>query len=297
MNNAAKEEQDLNVCANCGIAGVDDVKLEECGTECHSVRYCGDKCREDHREQHEEECNRQKDALYDKKLFSQPDETHLGDCPICFLPLPLDSRKSTFKSCCSKIVCMGCVLADRRSSNGGHRCPFCREAVPDEEEFERRLVKRIEANDPAALYHMGAKRYHKHGDYDGAIEYLTKAAKLGYFEAQCLLGSMYMEGEGVEKDKEKALHHYEKAAIGGNPYARYNLGWYEQKSGKIERAAKHFIIAAKLGFELSMKSIWSMFKDGHITKEDLETTLRSHQGAIDAMKSPQRDIADLALQN
>jgi tetratricopeptide (TPR) repeat protein len=294
MSKAEEAEADV-CCANCGIAGVDDIKLDEC-PECHSARYCGNKCRVEHRDEHEEECKRrQKDELHEKKLFSQPDETHLGECPLCFLPLPLDTQKSVFHSCCSKMVCKGCNYANRKSG-GGHRCPFCREALPDHEEFERRLMKRVNANDPAALKEMGGECYNE-GDYDGAFDYLTKAAKLGYFEAQCLLGSMYMEGEGVEKDKEKALHHYEKAAIGGNPYARYNLGWYEQKSGKIERAAKHFIIAAKLGFELSMKSIWSMFKDGHITKEDLETTLRSHQGAIDAMKSPQRDIADLALQN
>jgi hypothetical protein len=29
-------------CANCGIAGVDDVKLKEC-TNCDLVKYCGDK--------------------------------------------------------------------------------------------------------------------------------------------------------------------------------------------------------------------------------------------------------------
>ena len=49
----AKEEEggtaDKNVCANCGIAAVDDIKLEEC-TDCDLVKYCSDKCREDHRE-------------------------------------------------------------------------------------------------------------------------------------------------------------------------------------------------------------------------------------------------------
>ena len=38
-------------CANCGIAGVDDIKLEECN-DCDLVKYCSDKCREEHREQH-----------------------------------------------------------------------------------------------------------------------------------------------------------------------------------------------------------------------------------------------------
>ena len=45
---------DKNVCANCGIAEVDEIKLDEC-TDCDLVKYCGDKCRDEHREEHEEE--------------------------------------------------------------------------------------------------------------------------------------------------------------------------------------------------------------------------------------------------
>jgi len=77
------EEADENVCANCGIAGVDDIRLEECDA-CDLVKYCSDDCREEHREQHHEECKRRADKLHDKRLFTQPDGTHKGECPICF---------------------------------------------------------------------------------------------------------------------------------------------------------------------------------------------------------------------
>jgi TPR repeat protein len=103
---------------------------------------------------------------------------------------------------------------------------------------------------------------------------------------------MYYYGEGVEKDEEKVIHHWEKAAIGGNPQARQMLACYEGKNGNIERAVKHFMIAAKLGYEESMKSLWLEFKDGNITKDVLEDTLRSHKAAIDATKSEQRDLAE-----
>jgi len=36
------------------------------------------------------------------------------------------------------------------------------------------------------------------------------------------------------------------------------------------------------------ESLWLEFKDGNITKEELDATLRSHQAAIDAAKSEQR---------
>jgi TPR repeat protein len=82
------------------------------------------------------------------------------------------------------------------------------------------------------------------------------------------------------------------AAIGGQPDARYNLGYIEERKGNMERAVKHFIIAAKLGDTGSMKELWAHYSDENITKDDLEATLRVHQAAIDAMKSPQRDAAE-----
>jgi hypothetical protein len=280
-------------CANCGIAEVDDIKLEECGG-CDLVKYCSDKCREEHREQHDEECNRRAKELHDRKLFTQPDETHLGECPICFLPLPLDPQKCLFWSCCSSSTCKGCAYSDFKSIKcDERRCPFCREpAVRDEEDARKRIMERIKAKDPIALRYMGKGERFDKGDYKGAFHYFAKAAELGNFEAHFMLGWMYYEGEGVEKDEEKMVYHWEKAAIGGHPHARNNLGYYEEENGNKERAVKHFIIAAKLGYDLSMKALWKHYSAGNITKEDSDATLRSHQAAIDAMKSEQRDAGE-----
>ena len=57
---------------------------------------------------------------------------------------------------------------------------------------------------------------------------------------------------------------------------------------------KHWIISAKLGETDSMEALWDHYKHGNIPKDDLEATLRTHQAAIDAMKSPQRDAAAAA---
>ena len=283
-------------CANCGAAEVDDIKLEECNG-CDLLRYCGDKCREDHREQHEEECKKRKAELHDRKLMQQPDGTHLGECPLCFLPLSLEKSKSLFWTCCSEIICLGCVYANAMSNIDddvkARRCPFCREPANGDEN-KKRIMKRVKANDPAALSNMGVKCYDK-GDYEGAVEYLKKAAELGDAEAHCRLAEMYWRGEGVEKDEEQSINHYEKAAIGGHPIARHNLGYIEEKNGNIEIAVKHYIIAANIGFEISMKALWGAFKHGNITKEDLDATLRSHHAAIDATKSAQRDAAEVAF--
>jgi TPR repeat protein len=176
--------------------------------------------------------------------------------------------------------------------NGNHDCPFCREPGASGEEYKKRVMKRVKANDPAALRHMGGICYNK-GDYDGAFDYLAKAAELKDATAHYKLGVMYRLGEGVEKDIEKAVYHCEKAAIGGHPYARHNLGVFEEENGNMERSVKHLIIAANLGNEVSMKSLWTHYSRGRITKEDLDATLRAHQAAVDGMKSEQRDRADI----
>jgi tetratricopeptide (TPR) repeat protein len=286
----AETEVEADVCcANCGIAQVDDIKLKECDG-CQSVRYCSDICQENHREQHEEDCEKRKAELHDKELFEQPEESHLGECPLCFIPIPLDLRKSLFHSCCCKLVCLGCDYADYLS-NGRNRCPFCREPVVNGDEHIKRVMERVKANDPAALSYMGKRRIEE-GDYDKAFEYWTKAAELGYAAAHNNLGLMYYKGEGVEKDDEKAIHHYENAAIEGHPGARHNLGCMEGENDSTERAMKHFIIAANLGLEDSMKMLWKYYSAGCITKEELESTLRSHKAAIDATKSSEREAAE-----
>ena len=74
---SAKSDEDEVLCACCGIAAVDDVKLAECNGGCDLVKYCSDKCRETHREQHEDACKQQTAELHDKKLFEQPELLHL----------------------------------------------------------------------------------------------------------------------------------------------------------------------------------------------------------------------------
>ena len=132
MSFTSISSSDATVCAWCGMAEVDDI-LEDCDN-CDLVKYCGDNCKQEHREQHEEECKKREAALHDKKLFTQPDGSHLGECPLCFLPLPLalDMKKSTMMGCCCKSICKGCFHANtKRESEGGleHKCAFCREPI------------------------------------------------------------------------------------------------------------------------------------------------------------------------
>eukprot|EP00986_Skeletonema_menzelii_P008926 scaffold3926_cov126-Skeletonema_menzelii.AAC.7 len=284
----------MEFCASCGIALGDDIKLKKC-TACHLVKYCSDVCQRDHDAEHKKECKKRAAELRDEILFKQPESSHFGDCPICCLPLPIVPSKSILMSCCGKSICKGCNHANLKREIEGKlqpSCPFCRKAAPKtkEERYER-VMKRIEVNDPVATKYVGTERYHE-GDYKSAFEYLTRAAVLGNVEAHYRLSTLYLEGKGVEKDEKRELHHAEQAAIGGHPLARHNLAILEWKNGHHDRAAKHFIIAAKLGCDESLDKVKVLYKGGHASKDDFAAALRGHQTAVDATKSPQREAAD-----
>jgi tetratricopeptide (TPR) repeat protein len=296
IDDEAEAAEAMMCCANCGKAEIDNIKLKIC-TACKLVKYCSVDCQKNHRKQHKKACKKRAIEIHDDRLFRQPDESYLGECPICCLPLPLgqDISKWGLNSCCCKRICAGCEYAnDKREDEAGleHRCPYCREPVPKtQEEVDKNLMKRVKANDPVALLQVGGMRYNE-GDYEGALQYFTKAAALGDMPAHYNLSLMYQKGEGVEKDKKKEVYHLEEAAIGGHPQARFKLANHEGRNGRGDRTLKHFIIAANIGHDGALEMVKENFQRGFLSKEDFEAALRGHQAAVDATKSEQRDAAE-----
>ncbi len=286
------EEMTNEVCASCGKAEVDDVKLKKCA--CNLVKYCSVDCQKNHRKQHKKACRQRMAEIRDDRLFTQPGISHHGECQICCLPLSLDEEKIMINSCCCQYICGGCDYANKlREVEQGleQKCPFCREPFPEmKEENDQNFIKRFKANDPTAIFHMG-KKCLEEGDYEGVFQYWKKAAELGHMDAHFNLSIMYRKGEGVEKDEKKRLYHLEESAIGGHPSARYNLGLYEGRNGRLDRAVKHYIIAAKLGYDDALEVVKKGFAKGLVGKEDYEAALRGHQAAVDATKSQQREAA------
>mmetsp|Transcript_7812 Transcript_7812/g.15946 ORF Transcript_7812/g.15946 Transcript_7812/m.15946 type:complete len:306 (-) Transcript_7812:208-1125(-) len=300
MMSGGEESDDKVVimcCASCGITANDDIKLRQC-TACYLVRYCGVKCQKQHRPHHKRECKKRAAEIQDELLFKQPESSHLGDCPICCLPLPLDGRKSTMNPCCSTIICIGCNFANqKREFQAGQKenqCAFCRTPLATTDEgSEPHLMKRVKANDPFALLQMGVLCYQR-GEHERSVEYYTRAAGLGVAISHCVLAMAYRNGQGIERDEKRAIYHWEKAAIGGHPGARFNLGFVEGKSGRADRAVRHYIIAANLGHDGSLEQLKNVYPLGLVSKEDFAATLRAHKNVVDETKSKTREEAEAA---
>ena len=217
------------------------------------------------------------------------------ECPICNLPLPLDSKQSTFRPCCMKEVCTGCVLAALK--RGMRRdCPFCRTPLPeDDSQILGMIQKRADAGDPMAIYYLGQQydfgRLGLEKDVTRAVELYERAAELGVKDAHCILGYLHGAGTDVEKDTAKAIQHYEAAAMSGHVYARFILGNEQFRAGNHDFALQHWMIASNLGYQGALDSVKRLFMDGLATKADYAEALRAYQSAVEEMRSPDRDEA------
>jgi len=283
---------DNTICAACGKGGD---SLKTC-TACKAVKYCSVSCQKQHRQNHKKECKKRAAELFDEALFKQPPPKE--DCPICFLTMPHRSQQS-YMSCCATTICAGCDFANR-VVRSNETCPFCRKGgAGDDEEYIKRIKLRIASNDAEAMYLLGC--HYANGDMglpqdsNKAMELWFQAAELGSNAAHCALGKSYYRGEGVEMDMKKSKYHLEIAAMAGDEDARYNLGALEAEIGNINRAIKHWMIAATAGEDLSMKAIKEALGHGHVTKDEYEKTLRGFIVSVKETRSEDRDNAAAAL--
>ena len=241
----------------------------------------------------------------DMQLFKQPPARE--DCPICFLSLPLHMSKQTkYFSCCGKVICAGCVVAAQDAEVAGvsDACPFCRAPWTQLSKAELRMRREegIKRGDPEAM-EMVCLEFCENGneeEKERGNQLLQKAANLGLCSANYRLGCAYFgllygvdDNFGVEEDVDKAMFHFEAAAIAGHGGARYNIGLKYCNDSSTGLGAKHLMIGAKSGYKDCMDAIKEMFAKDCVTKTEFEETLLAYQKSLDELKSEQRDKAAL----
>lgn len=248
-----------------------------------------------------------------------------ADCPICCLPLPTLYTGKAYKSCCGQELCKGCLYSaisanretmeervSRQMMSKLMKCPFCRAPPPrNGREMMERIEKRAGMDDPLAIHNLACA-------YDGgdhglprnpakALQLWSRAGELGSANSYYNLGQAYLdnaddEGPGdtpagafivdggvVRKDQRKAQHYYELAASKGHVFARHNLGCIEEELGHVDRALKHYKIAAEAGDRDALDTIRRLYARGGATKSDYAEALRAYQAATDEIRSAQRD--------
>ena len=238
----------------------------------------------------------------DDDLFKDPPPKE--DCPICMVPMPHENGVCgvcrVYQACCGKMLCTGCMVSSQNEMRMGRMkqwCPYCRVPLSNSDQEDlKRFKKRTKLNDAEAFFSLGMKyHYGKLGllrNVNKACELANRAAELGSVRAHYNLFVIYWQGDGgIEKDTTKAMHHMKLAAIGGHEIARHYLGNVEVDNGNMDRAMKHYMIAAKSGLDDALKEVGEGYKAGHVTKDDYANTLRVHKASQDEMKSEERTLA------
>lgn len=181
-------------------------------------------------------------------------------------------------------------------------CPFCRAIQLDAHEERNKLTwnRCTEFNDAEAWNDVAVSHYEGSNgfpvDRTKAMELMMRAGELGCSSAYANIGNAYFGIEGYEypdldKDKQKALHFWQLAAMKGDARSRHNLGGLDLEAGNVNRAMKHFMVAVRAGYDISLSMVQQGFTKGDVTKDDYESTLRAYQNSRDEAKSEQRDKA------
>lgn len=128
-------------------------------------------------------------------------------------------------------------------------------------------------------FEEGSAAYSK-GDYQRAAKILTPWAEQGNVSAQTMLGSLFMEGKGVEEDFEQARRWYRMAAEQGSVNAQYNMAimCYNGDGGEQDdvEAYMWFAVAAKNGNKAAARQLKPL----------------SRKMPVDAFKEAQRRAAE-----
>jgi uncharacterized protein len=118
-----------------------------------------------------------------------------------------------------------------------------------------------------------------------AASWYSRGAELGDTEAAFLFGVMLAQGGGIEKNLDQAGQMFEKAALKEHPQANYNLALlFLSGNGKPEnpsRAALHLQFAATKGVAAAQYDLATLYQKGHGVAPDAYEAARWMRRAAD----------------
>lgn len=121
-------------------------------------------------------------------------------------------------------------------------------------------------NCPAGLSLLGviALYYTNPRESKQAFTFFKCAAESGDKEALCQLGLMYLNGEYIEKDEDRAISLLERAALQGDPIAQENLGQIFLRRPDLEEHEEKGLYmlyeAANQGRADAVNALWQYYK-------------------------------------
>lgn len=131
----------------------------------------------------------------------------------------------------------------------------------------------------------------ENGDYQTALTKLAPLSDQGVAMAQNTLGRMYLQGQGVQRDFDKALLLFQHAAKQQLPNAQNNLGVMYAGGYGVPQNFKEAIVwfekAANQGYAIAMDNLAGLYEKGvGITRDPMEAEKwRNKSQALHSAKS------------
>jgi len=215
-------------------------------------------------------------------------------CPCCLEDWDVNGVQS-IRVCCMRKICGTCC--DKLALTNA-ACPLCREPLPSTHaEVHAYLQPHVDKEVPEAVSYLGEMfEYGKNGypknAYVAALVY-KRAVELGAVDAMARLAVLFLRGEGVTADTEKALELNRQAAARGHSVAQINVAHILSKtSGDRDEIFRFTKLAADQGFTDAETNLAQLFEDGFGVEKDLAEAMRWYARA--AAKGNGKAIAAVA---
>ena len=229
------------------------------------------------------------------------------ECPICLIPLPIDDKSTSYRPCCGKIICKGCV-ADQihmlmRDSGDElqeemikalNQCMFCRTDMYGKSDELNKAA--AENNRPEGMFRVGqlylepgllgtVRQEHK----QEGMKWLKRATVLGCGKAAEKIGDIHLEDEN-ERD---AYFYFTKAAELGRVQSFVKLGNIELDRGNVTTAMNNYRKATICGVKSEglVQVLKRGFMEKYITRDEYFSTLYRNYKANEEMNSESRKRA------
>lgn len=112
------------------------------------------------------------------------------------------------------------------------------------------------------------------GDLKAAGGYFAQAYQMGHVRAGQVLGRMYYLGAGIDRDRDKAVELYRKAAERGDAYALHSLGMAEIRGigtrQDKEAGLKKLLQSVEAGHTFSFNAIGDFYLRGEHVQENVD---------------------------
>jgi len=112
------------------------------------------------------------------------------------------------------------------------------------------------------------------GNYQAALDELTKLSEKGFMKAALKLGEMYSNGTGVEKDAEEAFKWYKKAADANDPEGKFQIAQMYMEGRGVPQdeveGAKQMLEAAEMDFAKAQFQMTLWYEAGKGLNQNFE---------------------------